>query len=200
MNGSSERKLLVIDDDADMRSGLRYILGEGFKIVGAASGEEGIECASGDTYPVVILDLVMDGMSGMEVLKQLKKINNSQRVIILTGKSSQDTAIAAVNMGAFKYILKPVGVEDLKGCVMEGFDSYEREARAFAPQAESLQSFGLTKREEAIAIQVKNGETNAEIASAFGISRRTVEKHLEAIYLKLGVSSRTKLARLIQGA
>jgi len=193
--------VLIIDDEPDMRLGLKMILGDNYLIGEASSGEEGIIEASNGEYPVVILDLAMKGLPGIETLELLRRMDESQKVIILTGHGSQETAISAVNMGAFKYVLKPVGSKLMRRLVEEAFAAYEKQIgrrRRQASTPEKLEGLGLSPREAQVAHWVIQGEGNREIALRLDISPRTVEKHLEAVQETLGVNRRGKIASRVR--
>jgi CheY-like chemotaxis protein len=99
-----DKALLVIDDDEEMHHLLRFCFSEDYDFQFASSGEDAMELAEKRNYPVVSLDLDLPGKSGMEILPELRRINPLQKIIILTGHASKESAISAMNQGAFKYI------------------------------------------------------------------------------------------------
>jgi diguanylate cyclase (GGDEF)-like protein len=110
----SEQKnnVLVVDDEDSIRLVLSGILDEeGFVATPAASGEEALDLFKQDPFELVIADIVMPGISGIELLKEIKKIRPETEVIIITSHASLETAINAVTAGAFDYLIKPF--EDL---------------------------------------------------------------------------------------
>ncbi len=123
---SQPRKLLVVDDEPLLRQTLSLVLQDEYEVTAVGSGEEAIEASLKESYPVVILDLCMDGLSGIETLQRLKKIRDTQNVIILTAHESTESAIAALNLGAFNYLTKPFERVHLKEIVSRGFDLYEQ--------------------------------------------------------------------------
>ncbi|MDD5199798.1 MAG: hybrid sensor histidine kinase/response regulator [Terrimicrobiaceae bacterium] len=122
------RKLLVVDDESLVRQTLSLILQDEYEVTAVSSGEEAIEASLREPFPVVILDLCMEGLSGIETLQRLKEIRQSQNVIILTAFESTETAIAALNLGAFNYLTKPFERAHLKEVVSRGFDLYEQQS------------------------------------------------------------------------
>ncbi len=122
------RKLLVVDDEPLVRQTLSLCLRDEYDVTAVASGEEALAAVAAESYPVVLLDLCMDGLSGIETLKQLKKIREVQKVIILTAHESTESAIAAVNYGAFNYLLKPFERKHLKAVISRGFANYDQES------------------------------------------------------------------------
>ena len=119
------RKVLIVDDEPLVRQTLAYVLQDEYEVVTVASGEEAIEASEREAFPVVILDLCMEGLSGIETLRRLKKVREDQNVIILTAYESVDTAISALNLGAFNYLTKPFERAHLKQIISRGFDLYE---------------------------------------------------------------------------
>ncbi len=123
---NGQRKVLVVDDEPLVRQTLSMCLRDQCEVTTVSSGEEAIEVATRETFPVVILDLRMDGISGIETLKRLKKIRETQNVIILTAYESMESAIAALNNGAFNYLTKPFETARLRRIVADGFEVYEQ--------------------------------------------------------------------------
>ncbi len=120
------RKLLVVDDEPLVRQTLSFVLQDEYEIVAVGSGEEAVAASEKEDFPVVILDLCMQGLSGIETLQRLKKLRESQNVIVLTAYESTETAIDALNLGAFNYLTKPFERVHLKRVVARGFDLYEQ--------------------------------------------------------------------------
>lgn len=121
------RKVLVVDDEAMVRQTLQFCLEDEYDITSVASGEEAVELALREDFPVVILDLCMEGISGIETLKRLKKIREAQNVIILTAYQSMETAITALNLGAFNYLTKPFDRFVLKEVISRGIEVYDQQ-------------------------------------------------------------------------
>ncbi len=115
------RKVLVVDDEPLVRETLDYCLNDEYDITAAASGEEAIELAKQDDFPVVLLDLRMDGISGLETLRRLKQLHASQNVVILTAYESTESAIEALNLGAYSYLTKPFRQNRLKEVISRAF-------------------------------------------------------------------------------
>jgi len=128
MIAGEHRKLLVVDDEPLVRETLDYCLRDEYEVTAVASGEEAIEASLKEDFPVVILDLCMEGISGIETLKKLKQIRQTQNVIILTAYESTETAIMALNSGAFNYLTKPFERSHLKEVIHRGFEVYDRQS------------------------------------------------------------------------
>ncbi len=106
--------ILVVDDEAVIREGMRRILeGDGYSVEVSASGRAAIEKIQEKDFDIVITDLKMPGMDGMEVLKTIKILQPDVPVIIITGYSTVDTAIDAMKNGAIDYIAKPFAPEHI---------------------------------------------------------------------------------------
>src|SRR3989304_2177937 len=107
-------KIVVVDDDAFSRTLCTDILvGGGFNVKAVASGKEAVEVIDREDYDLVITDLVMPGMDGLEVLELTKQHNALIDVVVVTGHSSIETAITALKKGAFDYIRKPINEDEL---------------------------------------------------------------------------------------
>ena len=122
-----QHKLLIVDDEPLIRQTLSFCLRDEYEVTAVASGEEAIEASKKESFPVVILDLCMGGISGIETLKRLKELHEVQNVIILTAYESMETAIDALNFGAFNYLTKPFERGRLKEVVSKGFELYEQQ-------------------------------------------------------------------------
>lgn len=121
------RKVLVVDDEPLIRETLSMLLRDEYEVTAVASGHEAIEASRRETFPVVILDLCMEGLSGIETLQRLREIRELQNIIILTAYESMESAITALNLGAFNYLTKPFKRTHLKEVISRGFDVYERQ-------------------------------------------------------------------------
>lgn len=107
-------RILVADDESAIRGVLAQVLGdEGYQVTVAESGEKALEIFQKDPHHLVITDIRMGGMSGMDLLKEIKKINPKSQVIIMTSYASLETAILALRAGAYDYLIKPFEELDL---------------------------------------------------------------------------------------
>ncbi|HPW17776.1 MAG TPA: response regulator [Candidatus Aminicenantes bacterium] len=124
-------KLLFIDDeDIVLRSSKRIFAGSGYEIDTASSGDEGLAMAMAEDYDIVVTDLKMPGLGGMEVLKALCRDRPRTTVIIFTGFSSVDTAREALKNGAFDYVPKPFTPEELRSVVANALEARKNAAGA----------------------------------------------------------------------
>ena len=107
-------KILVVDDEPGMREMLSFSLGmQGFDITTAACGEEAVEKAATNKFDLMITDMKMPGMDGIQTLVAIKKIDPDMETIVATGFGNIETAVLALKEGAFDYVFKPIGVDEL---------------------------------------------------------------------------------------
>ena len=109
----SRPSLLIVDDEAGVRESLRMIFNRDFRILEAASSEVAIKKAQEESPEVVLLDIRLPGVGGLDVLRRIKELNPNCQVIILTALKTAHTALAAKECGAFDYVVKPFDVADI---------------------------------------------------------------------------------------
>lgn len=197
-------RIVIADDHAIFRDGLKRLLAtqDDFRIVGeAADGKEAIGLAASLKPDILLLDLAMPRVPGMEVLRELAQQEVAVRTILLTAAIQPFAVTSALQLGARGIVLKASPPELLlrsiravhEGQFWVGSEAVTAWARTGQP---SSSGFGLTTREVEIIAAIKEGNSNREIASKLAISEETVKRHLSNIYGKLGVSSRLELAVL----
>jgi DNA-binding NarL/FixJ family response regulator len=197
-------RVLLADDHPVLRDGIRNILEQesDMRVVGqAATGDEALQLAI-DTHPdVLLLDMELPGLTGVEVARRLRKEGSSVRVLALSAHADAHYVRGLLASGAAGYLTKEEApatiVEAVRGVAYgeEGWLSRRVAATmtTLASQTDSG-SHTLTEREVEVLHLVVDGMTNQEIGGALGISDKTVEKHLESVFSKLGVASRTEAA------
>ncbi len=117
-------KILVVDDEQGMRDMLSYALGkEGYIVVTAQNGEEGINKVKEEDIDIAILDIKMPGMDGITVLGKIKEIKPEIEVIIATGYASLETAIESLRKGAYDYINKPFNINELTALLEKAYET-----------------------------------------------------------------------------
>ena len=130
MEGATTYRILVVDDDYASRILLNKVLEQdGYRVTTASDGSEALELLRRETYDVVISDLIMEHVGGLELLKQIKEGGIEVAVILLTGHASIETAIEAVRLGASDYLMKPVNTEELKVRLRKTIERVELERR-----------------------------------------------------------------------
>jgi CheY-like chemotaxis protein len=129
MSDKSKRKILVVDDEITVCKSIRQaILSEEYEVDMALSGEEALKKDQEGRYDLIITDLMMPGISGLDLLKTLKDTRPDVLVIMVTGYPTIKTAVESVKMGAFDYLPKPFTPADLRGLVARAFKRAERGA------------------------------------------------------------------------
>src|SRR5512139_2041917 len=119
-------RVLIADDDENLRKVLRNELSEeGLEVDGADSGTRTMELLENDEVDVLLLDLGMPGLGGMDVLKKMNTLGLSTEVIILTGNATVPTAVEAMKLGAYDYLTKPFKLEELKAVVEKAYEKKE---------------------------------------------------------------------------
>jgi two-component system nitrogen regulation response regulator GlnG len=117
-------RILVIDDDDQLRiSFCKLLKEEKYAVVGAASGEAGIEIVQNETLDLVILDMRLPGMNGIETFKQIKQMDSKLPVIIITAFGTTDIAIEATKLGAYDYVLKPFEVPEMLSLIKQAIEA-----------------------------------------------------------------------------
>lgn len=123
-------KLLIVDDESAVRASLREILQQkGHQVITAASGEEALAALGEDSFDLILLDLKMEGIDGLEVMAEAKRTAPATEVIVLTAHGALDSAVEALRRGAHDYLLKPCSVEEIVASVETGLAKRWQSAR-----------------------------------------------------------------------
>ncbi|MFU2078389.1 response regulator [Avibacterium endocarditidis] len=191
-------KILLIDDHPLMRRGIKQLLelDETFEVVGdAGSGAEGINLALQTSPDLIILDLNMKGLSGIDTLKALREENIDARIIILTVSDAKNDVFALVDAGADGYLLKDTEPDLLLGQIKriaQGevilSDSIKDLLLEQRPEQDPI--YTLTDREMDVLRLIATGLSNKQIAAQLFISEETVKVHIRNLLRKLNVHSR----------
>src|SRR5919199_5175788 len=200
-------QVVIADDHAILRDGLRKLLEaeQGFEVVGEAyNGHEAVEVTKRVEPNILLLDLAMPGLPGLEVLRELSDKALPTRTIILTANIERDEVVKALQLGARGLVMKESATELLMkamrtvmaGQYWVGRESVSGLVETLRTQmfAASEPKFGLTPRELEIVAAVAAGYSNKEMATRFSLSQETVKHHLTRIYNKLHVTNRLELA------
>lgn len=193
-------RILLVDDHEIVREGLRLILEtrEDFKVIGEAeNGQQALEIIETVTADIILLDINMPILDGLNFLKTFKSKRNDIPVIILTTYNEDHLLLEAIELGATSYILKDTGRERLfatidaalKGETLLQPDMLQLLLKA---QKERHTDALFSKKEMYVLKALGRGLKNSEIANEMNISERTVKSYLTTIYSKLEVSNRTQ--------
>ena len=199
-------KVAIVEDDEQVRENLARLVGEakGFECVATfPSGEQALESWPRRAPDVVVMDINLPGISGVECVRQLKSRSPEIHIVMLTVYDDSDRIFQALQMGASGYLLKRSTSEEILHAIKDvhgggaPMTSYiaRKVVQSFRRQGASDQpAENLSKRETDVLDYVSRGYTNKEIADALGLSAETVRGYLKTIYSKLHVRSRTEAA------
>jgi len=201
------KRLLVVDDVPLFRAGLTSALrGAGYEVVGeAADGEAAVALAETEQPDIVLLDVLMPGISGIDALAKIKAVAPDSAVVLLTGSESEEDLIAAVKLGARGYIVKDMPFEQL----VLSIDQVAAGGAALSPvmagklfdvtrqivlhqDIVGARKPTLTSREIEVLEMVADGKTSRQIGDLLFISENTVKNHIRNILDKLGLHSRNE--------
>lgn len=207
MNISSTSSVLIIDDHPLFRKGVSQLLAlnDELHLIGeASSGEEGLEMAKGLEPDLILLDLNMKGMNGIETLRALREADLAARILILTVSDAADDLVAAIRAGADGYLLKDMEPEELleriveaqrgKIVISESLNGLLAKSLRDEAQAAERTIAPLTDRERDILGCLANGLSNKLIARDLNIAEGTVKVHIKNLLKKLKFRSRLEAA------
>ncbi len=197
------RVLVVEDDTAQLSLIARRLRNTGLQVLPCSDPKEALKTLLDQRLDLLITDLQMAPMDGLELLRVVRMLEYRLPVIVITGYASKRNAIEALNLGANRMLEKPFDVDQLEEMVDEVL--VQAEAQAARAGSEGLQervdalllSLPVSPRERDILGKLVQGKTNREIAEALSISERTVKNHLVNIYHKLEVDNRSQLFHMI---
>jgi DNA-binding NarL/FixJ family response regulator len=195
-------RVLLADDHALVRAGIHSLL-QGMRdvqvIAEASSGEEALELADRQPPDVVLMDIAMKGITGLEAAAQMRERHPDVRVVILSMHSGEEYVLQALRAGAVGYLLKDAEPDDILGgirAVARGESPiHPRAARELLHTRRPAADMpDLTPREREVLGLVREGLANKQIARRLGITERTVKAHLTSIFATIGVADRTSAA------
>jgi DNA-binding NarL/FixJ family response regulator len=196
-------RVLIADDHQVVRQGLRTFLDvqEDIEVVGEASdGAECVTLAESLTPDVILLDLKMPGVDGVEALRMLRERRSTAKVLVVTSFAELDAVVPAVRTGAAGYVYKDVDPSALAsairsvhaGHVLLTPDVAAALVAGDLPTADA--GTRLTEREREVLAEIARGRSNREIARALVLSEKTVKTHVSSILMKLDLQDRTQAA------
>lgn len=198
-------KVLLVDDHEMVRIGLAAVLDteDGIEVVGEANnGEEGIRLALEYAPDVVLMDLVMDGMDGIETTRGLLKLMPECKVIVLTSFLDDEKMYPVIEAGAFSYLLKTSRASEITSAIraaVKGQSVLESQVASkimnrFRQPKITAAHEELTDREMEVLKAIAKGKSNQEVADTLFIGIKTVKSHVTNILAKLGLEDRTQAA------
>jgi two-component system response regulator RegA len=165
------RSVLLVEDDEPFRRVLmRALQARGFEVRGAGSGEEGLALAREESPEYAVVDLKMEGMTGLEVVRELRAIDGGTRVVVLTGYGSIATALQAVHLGAVHYLTKPCDADALVAALERGLEGAAVEAE--------VPTLARVEWEHIQRVLSDCGGSVSEAARRLGIHRRSLQRKL----------------------
>jgi DNA-binding NarL/FixJ family response regulator len=207
--GLDELRVLVVDDHDLFRTGLRNLLEEqGVNVVGEAeNGESAIRLTSDLAPDVVIMDLNMPGVGGVETTRRLSSLAPLSRVVVLTISADDDDVMNAVMAGACGYLLKDSSIQELIAGIRAASEGESlispqiaakvlQRLRAQSKDVDAAETIRaeLSDRELQVLKLIANGKDNAQIARELFISPKTVKNHISNILMKLQIENRIQAA------
>jgi DNA-binding NarL/FixJ family response regulator len=203
----SQIKIMLAEDHVLVREGTKEMLDreEDMEVVAeAGDGEEAVRLAQELDLDIVIMDIALPKLNGIEATRQIKEISPGTAVLVLTAYDDDEYVFALLEAGAAGYLLKDVSTDELVEAIraVQAGESMlhpaiarkvvNRFSRRVEPEREEAPFEELTEREIEVLQLAGKGITNREIADRLSISHRTVQAHLSHIFNKLGVGSRTE--------
>ncbi|WP_110876916.1 nitrate/nitrite response regulator protein NarP [Franconibacter helveticus] len=211
MSEKSICQVLIVDDHPLMRRGIRQLLetDDYFSVIGeASSGAEAIGLASRLSPDIILLDLNMKGLSGLDTLNGLRRDGVSARIIVLTVSDARSDIFALIDAGADGYLLKDSDPETLLDAIRHGAvhgAAFSEQVRQYLAQRnDKIRSDDpfllLTERELDVLQEVARGLSNKQVAATLHISEETVKVHIRNLLRKLNVRSRVAATVLFLNA
>jgi two-component system, NarL family, response regulator DegU len=199
-------RVMLADDHPIARAGIRKFLNKASDvdvIAEADNGTEALELAKTLVPDVLLLDIEMPGVKGMDIAKELQSINSPVKILVLSTYDDKQFIFGLLGNGAAGYLTK----EEVPETIVEAVRGVARGEKGWVSRrvaaimsawthSDDVSSKKLTPRELDVLKWVVKGKTNQEIGVELGISQKTVEKHLESVFAKLKVTSRVEAAVL----
>ena len=199
-------KVLITDDHPVVRKGLSALLAAktGIEVVGeAANGREAVELVQELKPDVILMDLLMPEMDGIEATKQIKEIIPASKILVMTSFATDEMVFPAIKSGALGYLLKDSTPDELIGAIRQVYQGepslHPKIARKVLmeisnPTVNTPSEDPLTERELGVLKSIAKGMSNQEIGIELSISETTVRTHVSRILSKLHLASRTQAA------
>lgn len=193
-------KVAIIDDHVVVRMGIRYAIEADpeLEFCGEFGGGQGAAAFVAERHPdVVLLDVRMPDLNGVDALREILAVNPRTRVVMLTTSDAEEDVFRSIEQGALGYVMKDAPVEHIAAAIrsaMMGDVYMTDDVRQIYETRKSAK--GLSPRESEVLLCVARGDNNREIGTRLGISENSVKMHLKRIFFKLGASDRTEAVNL----
>lgn len=199
-------KILIVDDHAVVRKGIRALLAteDDLEVIGeAVDGEQAVALYGQLNPDLLLLDLIMPKVNGIEVIKKIKEDHPGAKILVLTSFAADDQVFPAIKAGALGYLLKDTDPDDLISAIRQVYQGESSLSptvarkvleEVFHPAEKPLSPDPLTKREVEVLQVLAKGKSNRDIAKELSISETTVRTHVSNILGKLHLASRTEAA------
>jgi two-component system, chemotaxis family, CheB/CheR fusion protein len=197
LEGGAVSTIFVVDDDRAIREAMRDPLQDnGYSVEIFASGPDFLQACGRGRKGCLLVDALMPGMGGIELIDRLKAEGQDMPAIVITGSGAVPMAVQAMKAGAVDFIEKPVSPEELLATVKRALDqTYDTATLSASRQTAATRVASLTTRQRQILDLVLAGHPSKNIAADLGISQRTVDNHRAAIMKKTGSKSLPALVR-----
>jgi len=205
-------KIAIVDDQSLMREGLKVILGQyaGIEVVTIGEdGREAVEICRKYQIDVLLMDIRMPNLNGVEAVKEIRRFNNETKIIMLTTFDDEDYIIEAIGYGASGYLFKDIDYDQLVSNIKDVYSGQyimpSKVAQVLAKKLmnqekrkDELKNYHFTIRELDIIDLIRDDFSNKQISTALFISEGTVKNYMSSIYSKTGINDRESLIAFIK--
>lgn len=197
MENTEPIRVSIIEDDETIRTGFSYLINatKNYNVVSAyANVEDALQKLAADKPQVILLDIELPGIKGIEAIPKIKNILPKTHILMLTVYDNEENVFNALSKGASGYLIKSDSTEKITDAIQEVVDGGApmsiNIAKIVIRSFHKNQNSPLTKRETEILEQIANGKSRSKIAKQMFIDLETVKSHIKHIYVKLNVHSR----------
>jgi len=189
--------IYLIDDDESMRTSLARMLGDvGYQVQEYASATEFLEKSLPLAPAVILLDMQMPDVTGLDLQKQLVGLERKTPIVFISGQSHPHQIVQALKNGAIDFLFKPFNLEELLQAINEALKFDQRQLKSLTKEIETKKNYALlTPREKEVSALLVKGFLNKEIAEQLGISKATIKVHKARVIEKMQVTSMQDLVK-----
>jgi DNA-binding NarL/FixJ family response regulator len=199
-----KKSVLIVDDEESIRISLKRMLEkQNFKVETANNGSMALKKLAKYPYDLVLTDIMMDSISGIKLLKNIKEKYSNVIVLLMTGYASMESAIDALRLGATDYILKPCSKKEILSSIANSFKKniQHKDKKTSQDVKYSFKVLSgkkpLTKKELIVSEYLLHGLKSEEMAIKLNVTVATIKFHLKNIYSKLGIKGRREIAKVM---